>query len=304
MHGILIIGQKLNSSNKFKCVEVKINRMVIKINKALAFTLVSVLSAFQFVEAADLVFTDWEQARFNELDINNDNGLDKEEFRGTTRDWMTKAGYNEEKQIINTNKKLNNVDTNNDNVVSLEEFVTANRASSAANKAAKVEKAEKTARTNQSITPTHVDPNSKLKIGDIAPNYLGTDREGNKVNVDELNGKVVVVSFWVSWCQHCKEELAILQNLQDKVGGDFLKVVAINYKESHRSYSELKKQLSALNLTLTHDKRGKISKNYGVKKAPHLFIIDKSGKIAFMDSQYKKTPTKAIVSVVKQELSK
>ncbi len=284
-------------------IEVKINRMVIKINKVLALTLVSALSTFQCVEAADLVVTDWEQARFNELDINNDNGLDKEEFRGTTRDWMTKAGYSEEKQIKNTNKKFNNFDTNNNNVVSLEEFVTANRASKAS---AKADKAKKTAKKNKpvSVEPTHVDPDSKLKVGDVAPNYLGTDREGNKVNVDELKGKIVVVSFWVSWCKPCKNGLSILQNLQKQVGSDFLKVVAINYKESNRSYNKLKKQLSELNLTLTHDKRGIISKNYGVKKAPHLFIIDKNGKIAFMDSQYQKTPTNKIVSVLKQELTK
>ncbi len=132
---------------------------------------------------------------------------------------------------------------------------------------------------------------------------MGTDREGDEVNVDELKGKIVVASFWVSWCKQCKGGLEILENLQNKIGSDFIKVVAINYKESRRSYNKLKEQLSELNLTLTHDKRGTISKKYGVEKGPHLFIISKDGKIILMDSKYKKTLVQGIVEVLKKELS-
>ncbi|PKI16674.1 redoxin domain-containing protein [Colwellia sp. 12G3] len=258
------------------------------------------------VDAADLNITEWEQSRFNELDTHNDGSLDQDEFRGTTKDWMTKAGYSEDKQVKQTNKKFRQYDSNNDGKVSLEEFVNATRQSKAAKSAdskapkntEQVAKPQENKKSNSGSKS-----NAKLTLGDIAPNYLGTDREGNEVNVDELKGKIVIASFWVSWCKHCKNELSILQNLQDQVGSDLLKVVAINYKESHQSYTKLKKQLSALKLTLTHDKRGKIGKNYGVEKAPNLFIIGKDGNVIFMDSEYQKTPVNAIVDVLKKELS-
>ncbi|WP_169338320.1 redoxin domain-containing protein [Colwellia piezophila] len=275
-------------------------------NKLLAFTLV-LLAASHYVQAADLVIQEWEQARFNEIDANNDQGLDNIEFRDTTRDWMTKAGYSEEKQRKNTNKKFRSYDSNHDNIVSLEEFVTAMQKSAAVKKSAALNTSPASdtpvAKTPKNNPPAYKTSNSVLTIGDVAPNYLGTDTNGDEVNIDELKGKIVVVSFWVSWCKPCKNELSTLQNLQNKVGNDLLEVVAINYKESHRSYNKLKAQLAELNLTLTHDKRGKIGKKYGVEKAPNLFIIGKTGKVLFIDSKYNKTPINAIIDVLKKELS-
>jgi len=268
--------------------------MVVNMIKLAVITLIILLASSHLVEAAPVDITDWEHSRFNELDINNDSVLGNVEFRGTTA-WMSESGYSEKKQIQKTNQKFNNYDTNKDSKVSIEEFVTGNRASKAS--ATKNQKAKK---VDKGIIKKS---NSMLTIGDTAPNYLGTDTDGDEVNIDELKGKIVVVSFWVSWCKHCKNELAILQNIQNKVGNDLLKVVAINYKENRRSYNKFKKQLSALNLTLTHDKRGNIGKKYGVEKAPNIFIIGKDGKIIFMDSKYNQTPVNAVVDIIKNELS-
>ncbi|WP_281241747.1 TlpA family protein disulfide reductase [Thalassotalea agarivorans] len=139
----------------------------------------------------------------------------------------------------------------------------------------------------------------------MAPSYLGTDSAGNEVNLDELRGKVVVVSFWVSWCKSCKNELAILNNLQQQVGTDLLKVVAVALsKENKLSFKKYREQLAELDLTLTHDKFGKIAKKYGVDKAPHLFVISKEGRITLEQSDYKKTPVNALVANLKQELVK
>ena len=279
--------------------------MVIKMNKLIVITLISLfLAGNHLVVAADLNIVDWEQSRFNELDSNKDGSLDNAEFRGTTRDWMTKTGISEDKQVKQTNKKFKGYDTNKDNEVSIEEFVTALRNSNAIVKAAKEKQAD-ASEQQLAKQPAKIIPDSLLQIGDLAPSFLGTDKDGNKVYVDELKGKIVIASFWISWCQQCKDGLGILNNLQNKVGEDLLKVVAIAHRhESKRSFKKYKEQLSAMNLTLTHDSRGIIGRKYGVDKAPHLFIIGKDGKIIFIDSNYQKTPVNAIVNVLKKELIK
>jgi len=274
--------------------------MLFKMKKLVEMTLITLLVAgTSFVQAADLEIVEWEKSRFNELDTNKNGGLDNVELRGTTRDWMTKSGISEKNQIKQTNNKFRQYDANKDNKVSIEEFVTVLRANNAATKA---EKAAKTKQT--SMQQAKRDPNSLLQIGGIAPNYLGTDKDGNKVYLDELKGKIVIASFWISWCKQCKDGLGILDNLQNKVGKDLLKVVAIAHRnESKRSFKKYKKQLSSMNLTLTHDKKGSIGRKYGVDKAPHLFIIGKDGKIIFMDSNYNQTPVTGIIEALKKELS-
>ena len=271
--------------------------MVFKMKKLVGMTLVLILIAgTSLVQAADIEIIDWEQEYFDKLDTNKDGILDKKEFRDTTRVWMTEAGYSEDKQIKNTNKKFKRYDSNNDNKITIEEFVTVNRANDVASKATK---------KTESEAPTKIDPDSLLQIGDVAPNYLGTDKDGNKVYVNELKGKIVIASFWISWCQQCKDGLGVLDNLQNKLGSELLKVVAIAHRqESKRSFKKYKKQLSAMSLTLTHDSRGTIGRKYGVDKAPHLFIIGKDGKIIFIDSNYQTTPVNAIIEVLKKELTK
>lgn len=251
-------------------------------------------------KAEPLQFTEWEKSRFAEIDSNNDNQLDQQEFRATTRGWMTKSGFDEQKQIKLTNKKFRRYDANGDNGISIMEFVQTNRQS-------KSQKAKPAPKVKQQIK-SKVEAsrllgkakNQKLALGDKAPNALGTDRNGDDVNISDLQGKVVVVSYWVSWCKPCKKELAVLHNLQRKLGDDLIKVVSINLKESRNSYKKLIKQMSGLDVTLTHDTKGFIARRYGVEKAPSLFVIDQFGKISYINHGYKATPINEVVNVVKR----
>ncbi|QBY04241.1 hypothetical protein E2K93_07495 [Thalassotalea sp. HSM 43] len=67
------------------------------------------------------------QERFAQLDADSSGYLNSDEFRGTTRDWMTKANLSESEQVKRSNKKLKKLDKNNDKKISLEEFAAAHK---------------------------------------------------------------------------------------------------------------------------------------------------------------------------------
>jgi thiol-disulfide isomerase/thioredoxin len=142
-----------------------------------------------------------------------------------------------------------------------------------------------------------------LALGDFPPNYLGIDTDGNIVNIEDNKGKILIISFWASWCSPCIKELPILENIQNKIGIDKVKVVAINFKENRRQYRKIKEKLSSLALTLTHDKRGIIGKKFGVVAIPNLFIIDKEGKLVFHNVGYNNSSIDKIVKVLNEQLS-
>ena len=142
-----------------------------------------------------------------------------------------------------------------------------------------------------------------LELGDVPPNYLGRDSNGDDVTLEDHRGKIVVISFWASWCTPCLKELPILENIQNQIGIDKVKVIAINFKEDRKKYRKIKKLLSSLNLTLTHDKRGVIGKKFGVNAIPNLFIIGKNGELVFHNVGYGDSSIDKIVKVLNQQLS-
>ncbi len=142
-----------------------------------------------------------------------------------------------------------------------------------------------------------------LAIGDIPPNYLGIDSDGNKVDLEDHKGKVIIISFWASWCGPCIKELPVLEKIQQKVGTDKIKVIAVNFKESKAQYRAIKEHLSSLQLTLTHDKRGSIGNKYGVEAIPNLFIIGKDGKLVFHNVGYGKSSIDKIIDVLNKQFA-
>ena len=123
-------------------------------------------------------------------------------------------------------------------------------------------------------------------IGDVPPDSLGRTSNGDEVRVTDQHGKVVVVTFWASWCGYCRRELPVLAGLQEAAGKDRMTVVAINYKDDRKVYRALVRALKDVQLTMTHDTNGAIGEAYGVEGIPRLLMIDREGKVAYVSVGY------------------
>ncbi|MDT0583453.1 TlpA disulfide reductase family protein [Brumicola blandensis] len=142
-----------------------------------------------------------------------------------------------------------------------------------------------------------------VEVGDVPPSYLGKNRNGDKVHLREMTGKVVVATFWASWCPPCLKELPILESIQRQIGKDKLEVVAINYQEDKKVFRKLKSQMKKMEITITHDARGTISKRFGVDSLPHMFIIDPRGKVAKVHIGYGESSQQKIVDELNELLT-
>ncbi len=127
---------------------------------------------------------------------------------------------------------------------------------------------------------------AQIKPGDVPPDDLGTDRQGAEVQISAHRGKVVIVTFWASWCAYCLKELPVLDRLQRAAGKSRMEVIAVNYKEDRRDFRAMRRGLKDSALTLTSDPYGSLGDAYGVKGLPHLVMIGKGGQVAHVHTGY------------------
>lgn len=134
------------------------------------------------------------------------------------------------------------------------------------------------------VSPAFADEG--LSVGDRAPDEIGTDADGDGITFADLRGKVVIVTFWASWCAPCRAELPILENLQRAAGDERLRVVAVNFKEDRKLYRRMLRDFRGAAIAMVHDERGWLSGEYGVRSLPHMFIFDHTGTIRHVHKGY------------------
>ncbi len=112
------------------------------------------------------------------------------------------------------------------------------------------------------------------------PDLLGVDGNGASVLVSAYRGKVVVLSFWASWCGYCLKELPVLEKIQRVLGKERIEVIAINIDRNRGDYLKMKRQLKNFELTMARDENHTAADEYGATALPFLVMVDKSGRIA------------------------
>jgi thiol-disulfide isomerase/thioredoxin len=123
-------------------------------------------------------------------------------------------------------------------------------------------------------------------VGEAAPMALGKDRNGDAVDLSAYRGKIVVVTFWASWCVPCRHELPMLDDLQKQAGNDFLQVIAVNEDEDYKAYRAMLRQMKDFSLLLARDTGRAVFDQYDIRAYPNLWIIDPRGKVVAHEVGY------------------
>ena len=105
------------------------------------------------------------------------------------------------------------------------------------------------------------------------------DFSGNKVNLGDYFGKLVIVNFWATWCKPCKEEMPSLDSLSQNE--DFKNLVIFPINIENINYEKTKEFFSNLNikkLEIFFDPNLNFVKELKLRGVPTTVIINKRGE--------------------------
>jgi len=138
--------------------------------------------------------------------------------------------------------------------------------------------------------------------GDTAPDFAGRTYSGQSISVAAYAGRVVVLSFWASWCGPCRKELPILEGIQQVAGKERVQVVAINI-EDRDTFKKIARKMTSLQILVASDTAQKAQHAYGVSGIPHMVIISKSGQIMRVHQGYSEEGLDDVVKDLNEALA-
>lgn len=119
---------------------------------------------------------------------------------------------------------------------------------------------------------------SLAREGQSAPEFTLPDLVGQTRALADFRGKVVLLTFWATWCQSCQEEMPHLQRLQEEQGGKGFSVVSISVDEDGRkAVAPFVERYRLTYPVLISDNRSMAK--YSVYGLPAAFLIDARGVI-------------------------
>jgi thiol-disulfide isomerase/thioredoxin len=112
----------------------------------------------------------------------------------------------------------------------------------------------------------------------MAPPFEITTVEGERISLDDLQGKVVLIDFWATWCGPCRAALPHLREISKKFEGQPLIVLSVSVDTDEQKWKDfIAKNEMSWPQYLDHGFTGPVAKSFNIQAIPHTFTIDADG---------------------------
>jgi peroxiredoxin len=112
----------------------------------------------------------------------------------------------------------------------------------------------------------------------FAPEFSLPDMTGQQLRLSDDRGKVVLLDFWATWCDPCREEIPRFVELQDKLGDQGFRIIGISMDDGPEPVRDFYQQFK-MNYPVVMG-NAKIGELYGgVLGLPIAFVIGRDGRI-------------------------
>lgn len=148
-----------------------------------------------------------------------------------------------------------------------------------------------------------IDTTTFNKLGDKAPIFSCKRIDNKTVDIAKLQGKIVLINFFATWCGPCNQELPVLQkNIWDKYKNNpNFELIILGREHSEKEVSDFVKS-KKFTMPFAPDPKRNIFKLYATQSIPRNIIIGKDGRIIFQSIGYSEKEFKKMEAFLADKL--
>lgn len=152
--------------------------------------------------------------------------------------------------------------------------------------------------------PQDIESTTLIHAGDVAPDFTVEMLDGKKVTLSSLRGKVVLVSFWATWCPPCRQEMSHMQEgVIDRFAGSDLVVLPISRGEKRETVEKFIEKMGygfPVGLDIDQSIYSKYASNY----VPRSVVINREGEVVYVAVGYDEQIAQEIGVAIAESLQK
>ena len=118
-----------------------------------------------------------------------------------------------------------------------------------------------------------------------------------------IEGRVVWVDFWASWCVPCRRSFPWLNSMHHRYGADGLQIIAVNLDKDRALADKFLIEVPA-EFALRFDPAGDLAKHYGVQAMPSSYLIDAEGNVLATHAGFRTADTADYEQAIENALAK
>jgi len=112
----------------------------------------------------------------------------------------------------------------------------------------------------------------------LAPDFSLPDFTGQRLDLSSYRGKVVLLDFWATWCDPCRDEIPHFVDLQNKYGGQGLQIIGVSMDDGPEPVRDFYHRFK-MNYPVVMG-NAKMGELYGgILGLPIAFLIGRDGRI-------------------------
>jgi thiol-disulfide isomerase/thioredoxin len=111
---------------------------------------------------------------------------------------------------------------------------------------------------------------------------------GKTIKVASYKGRVLLLDVWASWCDPCKQELPVLNEMARRLKSQGIDILAVSVDQERENVDKFLRMHGSGRwaLTVAHDPRGEVAELLQPDKMPTSYVVDRSGIVRYVNAGF------------------